>query len=180
MALVNPVVFQIVGFQNSGKTTFTLKLLEQLKKDHLQTVTIKHHGHGGKPDAPMSKDTGKHLISGALASIVEGGGRLLLQAEAIVCNLDDQVELMKFFKPDVILVEGYKQEHYPKLLVVRETSDLQLIGKVNNILAVISWNNEIKELVKEKWAGPSFLISEEMAIRWTIQYIQEKVQKKSV
>ncbi|MGG3561205.1 molybdopterin-guanine dinucleotide biosynthesis protein B [Neobacillus rhizosphaerae] len=180
MALVKPVVFQIVGFQNSGKTTFTLKLIEQLKNYQLQTVTIKHHGHGGKPDASMSKDTGKHLTSGALASIVEGGGRLLLQAEEIVCNLDDQVELMKFFKPEVILVEGYKKEHYPKLLLVRETSDIQLLEKVNNVVAVISWNDEIKEQVKEKWAGPSFLINEDTAIQWIIQYIQEQVQKKSV
>ena len=182
MALVNPVVFQIVGFQNSGKTTFTLKLIEQLKNDQLQTVTIKHHGHGGKPDASMSKDTGKHLTSGALASIVEGGGRILLQAEEIVCNLDDQVELMKFFKPDVIIIEGYKQEHYPKLLIIRETSDIRLLEKVNNVLAVISWNEEIKEQVNEKWAGPSFLISDQRAMQWTIQYVQEQVQvpKKSV
>lgn len=180
MALVKPVVFQIVGFQNSGKTTFTLKLIERLKNYQLQTVTIKHHGHGGKPDASMSKDTGKHLTSGALASIVEGGGRILLQAEDIVCNLDDQVELMKFFKPDVIIVEGYKLEHYPKLLLVRETSDIRLLEKVNNVLAVISWDDEIKEQLKEKWTGPTFLISEETAIQWTIQYVQERVQKKSV
>jgi molybdopterin-guanine dinucleotide biosynthesis adapter protein len=180
VALVNPVVFQIVGFQNSGKTTFTLKLIERLKNEQLQTVTIKHHGHGGKPDVSVSKDTGKHLTSGALASIVEGGGRILLQAEEIVCNLDDQVELMKFFMPDVIIVEGHKQEHYPKILLVKETSDIRLLEKVNNVLAVISWSVEVKEQVKEKWAGPSFLISDEKALKWTIQYVQERIQKKSV
>jgi molybdopterin-guanine dinucleotide biosynthesis adapter protein len=180
VALVNPVVFQIVGFQNSGKTTFTLKLIERLKIEQLQTVTIKHHGHGGKPDVSVSKDTGKHLTSGALASIVEGGGRILLQAEEIVCNLDDQVELMKFFMPDVIIVEGHKQEHYPKILLVKETSDIRLLEKVNNVLAVISWSVEVKEQVKEKWAGPSFLISDERALKWTIQYVQERIQKKSV
>ncbi|MEH7436380.1 molybdopterin-guanine dinucleotide biosynthesis protein B [Neobacillus drentensis] len=180
MALVNPVVFQIVGFQNSGKTTFTLKLIERLKNNQLQTVTIKHHGHGGKPDVSMSKDSGKHLTSGALASLVEGGGRILLQAEEIVCNLDDHVEFMKFFKPDVIIVEGYKQEHYPKLLLIRETSDIRLLEKVNNVLAVISWSEEIKEQVKEQWAGPTFLISDERALQWTIQYVQEQIQKESV
>jgi molybdopterin-guanine dinucleotide biosynthesis adapter protein len=175
MALVKPVVFQVVGYQNSGKTTFSSKVVHQLKAHQFRAVTIKHHGHGGKPDAWMSKDTGKHLGSGAIAAIVEGDGRLLLQAEDYDCNLEDQIELLTFFKPDVILIEGYKQEHYPKLLLVREPTDIALLGKVNNVIATICWSEEIKNLITKKWAGPSFLITDETAINWTIHFVKNQL-----
>ena len=49
MALVTPFIFQIVGYQNSGKTTFLNKLISHLTAVGINTATIKHHGHGGKP-----------------------------------------------------------------------------------------------------------------------------------
>lgn len=175
MALVKPVIFQVVGYQNSGKTTFVSRLIEQLQTHQVRTVTIKHHGHGGKPDAGVSKDTDRHVASGAVASVVEGEGRLLLQADDCGFNLDTQVELIKFFKPDVILIEGHKQEHYPKLLFLRESSDIALLEKVNNVQAVICWNEEIKDLILKKWEGPTFLLTDETVFNWTIHFVQNQL-----
>lgn len=172
MALVKPVVFQVVGYQNSGKTTFTTKLIKALKDRSLKTVTIKHHGHGGKPDAADQKDSSKHLSAGAIASIVEGDGRLLLQAENFQHSLEKQIELLKLFYPDVILIEGYKQENYPKLLLVRDKQDLILLETVKNVMAVVYWMEEMRDMITAKWSIPSFLIDDEAAIIWIAESIQ--------
>lgn len=55
MAVVTPIIVQVVGFQNSGKTTFVKKLLQELSKQNIYVATIKHHGHGGKPDVVEKK-----------------------------------------------------------------------------------------------------------------------------
>lgn len=177
MALVRPVIFQVVGFQNSGKTTITSKLIETLTNQGLKTVTIKHHGHGGRPDVAGQKDSTKHLAAGAAASLVEGGGRLILHAEQCEYDLKEQIELMKFFHPDVILVEGYKREGYPKLLLIRDKQDLPLVDLVNNVHAVVYWKEEMKNLIFAKLEVPGFHISNEAAIDWTVQFIEELVHK---
>lgn len=39
-------ILQVVGYQNSGKTTFVEMLLEKLEHDGVQAGCLKHHGHG--------------------------------------------------------------------------------------------------------------------------------------
>lgn len=127
MALVKPFIFQISGYQNSGKTTLCLKLIEHLSACGLKIATIKHHGHGGKPEVLETKDSGRHILAGAAVTLVEGGGRILIQAEQKQWSLEEEVELLSFFKPDVILIEGYKNEKYPKAVILRDDGDLELL-----------------------------------------------------
>lgn len=177
MAVVKPVIIQVVGYQNSGKTTLTSKLINDLVNKGLKTVTIKHHGHGGKLAALPQKDTEKHLNAGALASIVVGEGSLILQADNFFPSLEDQIELMKFFHPDVILIEGYKQKPYPKLLLIRDESDLSLLNTVSNVLGILYWKEELHKQIKSRINVPSFQIQDVGALIWTEQLIQELVHK---
>ncbi|WHY02085.1 molybdopterin-guanine dinucleotide biosynthesis protein B [Neobacillus sp. DY30] len=164
MALVKPIVFQIVGYQNSGKTTTILKLIEILKDEGIKSVTIKHHGHGGKPDIISQKDSAKHINAGAVASLVEGEGRLCLQADDTALTLEEQINFVTFFNPDIIIIEGHKKKTYPKLLILRDENDLSLIYDVCNIQNVIVWKKELLDGVKELLKVPVFHIEEEMAI----------------
>jgi len=177
MALVTPVIFQVVGYQNSGKTTITSKLINLLTENGVKTVTIKHHGHGGRPDYLPLKDTEKHIKAGAIASIVEGNGSLLLQAENHYYSLEDQIELMKFFQPDVILIEGYKLEAFPKLLLLRDENDFSLLKSVSNIAAIVYWKDKMEKVIKLKTNIPCFHIDDKRAITWTFKLLQELVQK---
>ncbi|MEH7113033.1 molybdopterin-guanine dinucleotide biosynthesis protein B [Neobacillus niacini] len=164
MALVKPIIYQVVGYQNSGKTTFLLKLIQLLKSNNIKTVTIKHHGHGGYPDVAEQKDSYKHIDAGAAASLVEGEGRIVLQAEESDWGLEHQISLMSFFLPDVILIEGHKKQPYPKLLILRSEADFLLMEQLNNITAVIVWNYTLVEQVRENLNVPVFHISEEKAV----------------
>ncbi|MBV7508538.1 molybdopterin-guanine dinucleotide biosynthesis protein B [Bacillus sp. sid0103] len=177
MALVTPVIFQVVGYQNSGKTTITSNLIKTLAAKGVKTVTIKHHGHGGRPEKPPLKDTDKHLHAGALASIIEGNGSILLQAENHYYSLDDQIELMKFFQPDVIIIEGYKFESFPKLLIVRSEDDLPLLNKVSNIAAIVYWKDKLYLKITSETNVPCFHIDDKMGISWTLEFLLKLVYK---
>jgi molybdopterin-guanine dinucleotide biosynthesis adapter protein len=177
VALVKPVIFQVVGFQDSGKTTVISKIIHLLKEHGLKSVTIKHHGHGGKPEVIQQKDSAKHLTAGANASLVEGGGRLILQAEHSEWNLKEQIMIMEFFQPDVILIEGFKLENYPKLLLLRDRNDLSLVTKLNNVKVIMYWEDEIKGLLKEQTNIPFFPIHDEKGILRVTQEIKNKCSK---
>jgi molybdopterin-guanine dinucleotide biosynthesis adapter protein len=164
VALVKPVIYQIVGYQNSGKTTIILKLIEILKNEGFKSVTIKHHGHGGRPDILSQKDSAKHINAGAVASLVEGEGRLCLQADEIALTLEEQIRFMDFFRPDIILIEGHKSKSYPKLLILRDENDLSLISDVCNIKTVIVWDKELIDGIKGQLGVPVFHITEEIAL----------------
>ncbi|MGJ7910317.1 molybdopterin-guanine dinucleotide biosynthesis protein B [Neobacillus sp. LXY-1] len=175
MALVNPVIIQIVGFQNSGKTTFISKIIQKLKEQGIKSATIKHHGHGGKPDLLAEKDSEKHIVAGAIATLVEGDGRLILQCENNLNELDHQIALLSFFQPDVILIEGHKQKDYPKLVMIRNNHDLPLL-QLTNIKAVICW--EDTEIYKTDISvTPLFSIHDEAVINWTIDFLQTSISE---
>lgn len=164
MALVKPIIFQIVGYQNSGKTTIILKIIEILKNEGIKSATIKHHGHGGRPDILSQKDSAKHINAGAVASLVEGEGRICLQADETALTLEEQIRFVEFFRPDIILIEGHKMKSYPKLLILRDENDLSLISDVSNIKNVIVWHKDLINALREKLAVPVFHITEEKAL----------------
>lgn len=140
-------ILQIVGYQNSGKTTLTEKLVQRAKQHGLIAATIKHHGHGGVPETEIdSKDSIRHLNAGAIVSSVEGEGMLQLRTNLINWDLKKTIELYRFFSPDIIFIEGYKRESYPKVVLIRDESDLTLIDSLTNIKCVIS----LVELQKNK------------------------------
>lgn len=74
-------ILQVVGYQNSGKTTLMEQLIREATATELRVATIKHHGHGGIPDVESSKDSTRHERAGAAVAAVEGGGVLRLSAK---------------------------------------------------------------------------------------------------
>ncbi len=151
-----------------------MHLIQALTKEGIKAVTIKHHGHGGKPEGEQGKDSGRHLEAGALAALVEGDGRLILQAENSNWSLEEQIRLMEFFQADVILIEGHKLELYPKLLILRDKDDLSLLAKVGNINWIIYWEDSIRESIQ--LGIPSFHIKDEASIHLISQTIKKHVQ----
>lgn len=46
------LILQVVGYQNSGKTSFVSELTKQLSSAGRRVGVIKHHGHGGRLTYP--------------------------------------------------------------------------------------------------------------------------------
>jgi molybdopterin-guanine dinucleotide biosynthesis adapter protein len=167
MAMVNPVIVQVVGFQNSGKTTFVKKLLQELSKQNIYVATIKHHGHGGKPDVVEKKDSSEHIYSGAFASLVEGEGRLLLQVEKDEWNVQEQIHILCSMNPEVIVIEGHKNERYNKIVLLRNKEDFDALKSLEHVMAFVSCEPLHINTNVPIW-------NENDTMTWLVQYINEQ------
>ncbi|WP_158595156.1 molybdopterin-guanine dinucleotide biosynthesis protein B [Oceanobacillus piezotolerans] len=128
---------QIVGYKNSGKTTTAIKLIEKFSQRGIQVASLKHHGHGGIPLGLENKDSFKHQQAGAMISGVEGEGILQL-AKRKAWSLEQILAIYEIFGVDLLILEGFKREHYQKVVLINKEEDLILLDETTNILAVIS------------------------------------------
>lgn len=131
-------ILQVIGFENSGKTTLMEHLISQATSEGLRVGAIKHHGHGGIP-VENSKDSARHEEAGACVTAVEGEGILRMSIHQSSWELDDILAIYENLKLDVILVEGYKYANYSKVVLLRTLEDRKLLNIVSNILCVIYW-----------------------------------------
>lgn len=115
------------------------KLISRAAQVGLRAASIKHHGHGGAPsyESP-SKDSIRHYEAGAVVSSVEGGGTLQLRAKMDDWSLEEMLRFYQFFSIDVIFVEGYKRESYPKVVLIRDEQDLSMLDSLTNVQCIIS------------------------------------------
>jgi molybdopterin-guanine dinucleotide biosynthesis protein B len=132
-------ILQIVGYQNSGKTTLMEQLIKQATTEGLRVGAIKHHGHGGVPMIETSKDSSRHELAGAVVTAVEGAGTLRMSIHQDSWQLADILTIYESLPLDIILIEGYKNEHYPKVVLLRTAQDQVLLQQVTNILCVVYW-----------------------------------------
>lgn len=144
-------ILQVVGFQNSGKTTFVTEYIKAAVQAHLKVGTIKHHGHGGTPlHHDQQKDTGKHRQAGAYVSLVEGNGSFILSTDKLSLTLPQMITLYNMFELDVILVEGFKYERYPKVVLLRGEEDIALLDKLENVSCIVA-SFSLSQIYSEKF-----------------------------
>lgn len=173
MELTVPIL-QIVGYQNSGKTTLLTKIIKELSQAGIRVGTIKHHGHGGAPDAfDADKDTAKHRHAGATVSAVEGEGMLQIEAfNADGWTLHDMVAFYRQLPIDIILIEGFKREYFPKVVLLRLEEDYILLEQLENIKAMIYWDKPCKGEI----GIPAFHINDEKDyLTWIKTYFERKI-----
>ncbi|MFS0787847.1 molybdopterin-guanine dinucleotide biosynthesis protein B [Shouchella sp. 1P09AA] len=128
-------ILQVVGYKNAGKTTFIERLLVAFQQTPQTVATIKHHGHGGEPDGMT--DSARFMQKGSASSIVEGAGVVHLSTNAINPSLTHLINVQTYLcRPDIIFIEGWKQETYPKVVCLRDETDLALLS-LNNICCVL-------------------------------------------
>ncbi|HDR7799599.1 molybdopterin-guanine dinucleotide biosynthesis protein B [Bacillus tropicus] len=164
-----PSILQIVGYQNSGKTTLVEKVVCALAERKMKVATIKHHGHGGFPEVAQ-KDSERHRKAGAIVSSVEGAGLLSMSSLREDWSLQEIIRLYEFFEVDTILIEGYKKESYPKVVLLRSAEDVELLHKVENIVAVITWYDAPANLREEYTVF--HITEEELYIDWFLQTVR--------
>jgi molybdopterin-guanine dinucleotide biosynthesis adapter protein len=120
-------IIGLAGWSGSGKTTLITKLVPSLTRRGLRVSTLKHAHHGFELDQP-GKDSFMHREAGASEVIVSSAKRF-----AILHELRDEPEwalpaLLKKMSPvDLVLVEGYKRDPFPKLEVHRAANGKPLL-----------------------------------------------------
>lgn len=126
-------VIQIVGYKNSGKTTLIGKLLEIFNAMKLRVAVIKHDIHGFEADRE-STDTFRHRRAGAVATAITSPWRtaIIEERETMLSGLINHFEAY-----DLTIVEGFKQEDYPKIVLIRSREDLTLLEELTEIRAAV-------------------------------------------
>lgn len=131
-------ILQVVGFKNSGKTTLASRLIEHFAKAGYKVGSLKHHGHGGKPEGWQNTDSAKHLQAGAVLAGVEGASVLELETFQDEWNLENLIPIYQLTGIEILIVEGYKQADYPKIVLLRKPEELSLLDAVTNCMAIVS------------------------------------------
>ena len=120
-------IIGLAGWSGSGKTTLIAKLIPRLIARGLRVSTLKHAHHGFDLDKP-GKDSFMHRVAGATEVIISSAKRW-----AILHELRDEPEwnmadlVAKMSPVDLVLVEGFKRDSFPKLEIHRAENDKPLL-----------------------------------------------------
>ena len=120
-------IIGLAGWSGSGKTTLITKLVPRLIARGLRVSTLKHAHHGFDLDQP-GKDSFMHRAAGATEVVVSSAKRFAILHELRgegEWNLPDLVAKMS--PVDLVLVEGYKRDAFPKLEIHRAANGKPLI-----------------------------------------------------
>jgi len=106
------------AFSGTGKTTLLLKLLPLLKAHGLRIAVVKHAHHSFEMDQP-GKDSYRLRAAGADEMLVASRCRMAWVRE---CDgqreepsLAEALAVLDPSRIDLVLVEGFKHEPYPKI-----------------------------------------------------------------
>lgn len=145
--------YQIVGYKNRGKTNLICRLIDVWSAKGQSVATIKHDAHQFEFDRKGS-DTWLHRHSGASWSAITAEN-----GTAVVYNQKEQLSHLISMAPSdaMIIVEGFKLEPYPKLVLVRSIEDIELIEELNSVTAAVLW--------PEIWERAELRIKLEVAMR---------------
>jgi molybdopterin-guanine dinucleotide biosynthesis protein B len=132
----------IAAWSGTGKTTLLRALIPALCAKGLRPGLIKHTHHDMDVDKP-GKDSYELRKAGAAQTIVASSQRWALMTETpdeSSLDLAWLVSRMDASTLDLVLVEGFKDEMVPKILLFRQNSG-HSIGELvfdNNVIAVAS------------------------------------------
>ncbi|MDA4844340.1 molybdopterin-guanine dinucleotide biosynthesis protein B [Hoeflea poritis] len=108
-------VFGITGWKNSGKTSLTVRLIEELTGRGHRVSTVKHAHHAFDIDHEGT-DSHRHRTAGATEVAVVSGKRWALMHELRDEDEPDLANVLARLTPcDLVLIEGYKTRKHPKL-----------------------------------------------------------------
>ncbi len=138
----NTPVLGIVGFSGTGKTTLLTKLLPKLAEKGIRIGMIKHAHHEFDIDKP-GKDSYELRKAGATQMLVASAQRWALMVENNTKQkepaLNYLIAQLNVEQLDIILVEGFKHEHFPKIeLHRRDLKQEYLFPKDKSIIAIAS------------------------------------------
>ena len=130
------------AFSGTGKTTLLISVLPLLKNSGLRVTVIKHAHHNFDVDYP-EKDSYKIRKSGAEQVMVISRKRLAIirefEAEHEEPTLAEALDCLDHREVDLILVEGFKKEAFPKIELHRASLGHPLMCTDDpNIIALAS------------------------------------------
>lgn len=136
---MHPPVVGFAAYSGTGKTTLLVKLLPLLRERGLRVGVVKHAHHSFEIDHP-GKDSYELRHAGATQMLVGSRFRwaLIVETEsAPESSLDEYLGRFDCDQLDLVLVEGFKPAHLPKIELHRPVLGQPLICRDDaDIIAV--------------------------------------------
>lgn len=134
-------ILGFAAFSGTGKTTLLTQLIPLLKLKGLRIGLIKHSHHNFEIDQP-GKDSFRLRAAGASPVMLVSKYRRAIITEFSTVTEPTLYEQLKFFEHielDLILVEGFRDEHFPKIELHRLSLGNPLLYPNDaNIIAIAS------------------------------------------
>jgi molybdopterin-guanine dinucleotide biosynthesis protein B len=112
-------VIGLAGYSGAGKTTLLLKLIPALIDEGFTVSTLKHAHHAFDVDV-AGKDSYEHRAAGASEVLISSKNRFALMSEFRGQQEPSLSMLLLKLKPvDFVIIEGFKNEDHPKLVIHR-------------------------------------------------------------
>ena len=149
MSLIqNNKLIGFAAYSGTGKTTLIKDVVMILKKSNYRVSVIKHAHHNFDIDQP-GKDSYEIRKSGAENMLISSKNRWALMHENTNNNeltLVDLVNLLGKIKYDLILVEGFKAESFPKIELYRKevSKDRGLLSSSDKNVVAIATEQKTK------------------------------------
>ena len=121
-------IIGIAGYSGSGKTTLVVGLIPEIRRRGKTVSTVKHSHHNVSIDKKDSL-TRRLRDAGAVDVVVTAEDHWALMHEhrgAPEPSLEDLAARMK--PVDILLVEGFKTHHHPKIEVYRPAANKPLLS----------------------------------------------------
>ena len=130
------------AYSGTGKTTLLSKILPVLKSQGIRVGVLKHAHHNFDIDHP-GKDSHTLRHAGASQVLVASGKRWALMVETPEAtkepSLNDMLLHLDQSQLDLILVEGFKSESFPKVELHRPSLGKPFLHSLDkNIIAIAS------------------------------------------
>lgn len=141
-------IVSIVGKKNTGKTSLTVKIIEELTKRGYNVASVKHSHHSIEMDKENT-DTWKHKQAGA--NLVVGVGSTTFFNVRQEMDLNRILFLIKHMdKFDYVIIEGYKSYNYPKIITSPNVRDEYTIKEVDSFTIDEKGVSELADLIEER------------------------------
>ncbi|MCY1037909.1 molybdopterin-guanine dinucleotide biosynthesis protein B [Staphylococcus nepalensis] len=150
------MILQIVGYKNSGKTTLMTYAVEILKSHGMRVATIKHHDGKDKGHSDIALQTNtvdhmRHFNAGADQSIVQGHHFQQTVTRYENQRLDEIIAKSVTIDNDIVIVEGFKEAKYSKVVVYRDDIDYKYLSELSNIKYDINIEQPLAMQKFEQW-----------------------------
>ena len=141
-------IVSIVGKKNTGKTSLTVKVIEELTKRGYNVASIKHSHHSIEMDKENT-DTWKHKQAGA--NLVVGVGSTTFFNSRTEMDLNRILFLIKHMDNfDFVVIEGYKSYNYPKIITSHNVRDEYTICEVDSFTIDEKGVSELADLIEQR------------------------------